>query len=261
MQMQLKSSVLHHRRLISSIYTSSNAHLYINASVTFTNTTLTHTMYLTNTNDSSAYANLLYAQIYGYTGSGQSIPTASAPMVLLPTNGGKPIVTPAFQQSSILDNINTAFPGTWLNVIQNIGGLPVQNIYTQSNLVAGINQANNQSQNIFYPQQPTSGWAGLNVTNAGQVVGTLNVSSNPPYYPEVQLIAKLSTLAIYIPVAKPTITNIQPNPVYIQSGAQNSVIATVFNNASISSSVSISGACGNTTFSTPSTIRNLRRNQ
>lgn len=239
---------------VATVYNPGAYKLLINASITFTNSTTTATVYLNSQQPSAYYDSTLYAQIYGYESSGRNIIT-SFPTVVVFSNGTAKVVNPFSTGSGLGASATTytgTFPSGWLQTPLVLQGVTISNIYAWTPITSGI-QSNNQAlNNYLYVEQNTSPTAQMQINfNGGSPYGVLNITSNPEFYPEVQLVAKLSTLGVYIPVVEPKIQSVSPNPTNFQSGSAQTVTFDVYNNASVAGGAYISGSCGSSTFSTP----------
>jgi hypothetical protein len=240
---------------VATVYNPGAYKLLINASITFTNSTTTATVYLNSQQPSAYYDSTLYAQIYGYTSSGRNIIT-SFPTVVVFTNGTDKVVN-TFDAGALLSSTVSytgAFPSGWIagqNPLE-LQGVRITNVYSWQALTGAIQQSNQDLNNYLYAPQATSSASGMKIyLSGGSPYGVLNITSNPEFYPEVQLVAKLSTLGVYIPVVEPKIQSVSPNPTSFQSGSAQTVTFDVYNNASVAGGAYISGSCGSSTFSTP----------
>lgn len=238
---------------VATIYNPGAYNININASITFSNGTIT-TMYLSSQHPSTYYDNILYAQIYGYENSGRNIIT-SFPTVVVFNNKTAKVVNPFSTATGLGASATTytgAFPSEWIQTPLVLQGVTISNVYAWTPITSGI-QSNNQAlNNYLYVEQNTSPTAQMQINfSGGSPYGILNITSNPEFYPQVQLVAKLNTLSIYIPVAEPKITSISPSQLTFQSGSAQTVTFDVYNNASVAGGAYISGSCGSSTFSTP----------
>lgn len=240
---------------IAAVYTNTGSYsINVNTSITFTNTTTSGTIYLNSQKSSGYYNNILYAQIYGYENSGRNIITSFPDVVVFGNNTAK-VVNPFSTGSGLTASSTTytgTFPSTWLQTPLVLQEVTIPNVYAWTPVKNGINSNNQAVNNYLYIEQNTSETSQMKINfNGGSPYGTLNITSNPEFYPEVQLVAKLSTLAVYIPVVIPKITSVSPSQVTFQSGSAQTVTFNVYNNASVTGSAYISGSCGSSTFSTP----------
>ena len=238
---------------VATVYNPGAYSMLINASVTFTNGTTTQTLYLNSQQPSAYYANTLYAQIYGYTSSGRNIIT-SFPTVVVFNNDTSKVVNPFSVGSGLTASASTytgTFPSGWLQTPLVLQGVTVSNVYAWSPVDSGILESNQNLNNYLYVEQNTSPTAQMQINlNGGSPYGILNITNNPEFYPEVQLAAKVSTLGVYVPVVEPKITLVSPSNLTFQSGSEQTVTFSVYNNASVAGGAYLSGACGNSTFST-----------
>ncbi|MGC8580537.1 MAG: hypothetical protein ACP5MB_10855, partial [bacterium] len=246
---------------IGSVFQSNGTYsVNANVSIVFSNGTSTETINLNSSHPSAQYDNLMYAQIYGYLPSGRNIYSGDFPSVIIfsnstPSQTNYKIVNPISPSSVLSASATTytgSFPYSWLQTPLNLGGLTLTNVFSYGYLVDNINQQNQNLNNYLYAPQNTSAYSNMQVNfKSGVPYGVINITSNPELYPEVQLVAKLSTLGVYVPVVAPKIVSVSPSQVSFQSGSAQTVTFTVYNNATVSGSAYITGACGNVTFSTP----------
>lgn len=244
---------------MATIYQPYSQQLKLNASVTFTNSSYTCTIPLSDMHDSGSCGSTVYAQISGYAMSSNPMPVGYPSVADFYPNASivnTSLLTGTYKQinqlpasSALLADSDTytgQFPSSWLEANLVIDGLTVQNVYSLSQLSDSIaSQNSNLNTFLYQPQNYTM----LSRFDPSDNTGYIDVSRAPIEYPEVQLVAKLATLSPYIPVAKPIITGVTPSRPVFQSGSAATLTFTVYNNASAGASFGISGACGNSTFS------------
>jgi hypothetical protein len=92
------------------------------------------------------------------------------------------------------------------------------------------------------------------VTN-GQMVNT--AIGGIPWYPDVQLIVKASTLGIYVPVATPKITGYSPQPFTVRAGGVSQLYITVENTGTTAGSIYVVGSCGSESFGSSSDAQSI----
>ena len=239
--------------LIGDVWTSSTKNFYLNASITYSNGTTTGTINLSGLKPTGYYKNLLYAQIYGYTATTYSLNDQQAPSLFIFNNGTTRLVNPFSTASGLSASQGTSgLPQSWLQPALTLGGIAVQGIYEGPALVTQVKQANNQVNNYLYNVQLASAFSAMKIpAKAGlgsSIAGSVDLTSTPIYYPQVQLLSSIGTLSVYLPVAKPTFKSVSPNPITFTSGAVSTETFSVQNNANVSASAYISGSCGNSTF-------------
>ena len=266
--------------------------LYVNASVSFTNSTGTTTGYVTSTKTSTQINPSLYANLYGYTFSDTDLSGSGAPYILY-------YIPPVELQTLLKNSLNTSYSFGYrainpLNLAAIIAqAYPNTGVYTKitsaetgalvsytvdgiqenipnsavlSTMLSDINTQNSRivslvvpTQNYsVYPYQPIitnlpylPSFAGIVVPivqNGQQVNSQLNV----PWYPEVQLIVKASSLGVYVPVAEPKIMGYSPQPFSVRSGTSSILYITVENTGSTSGNMYVVGSCGQESFGSPS---------
>jgi hypothetical protein len=243
---------------IATIYNSGDAHVAYNLSVMFSNGTVSQTMRLSDLKTSDSYSNILYAAVYGQLPSGKSILTsypsiATARTGSTFTNGQSTMLVNPLSTSAVLSGSAStytgAFPTQWLVKNVNIGSTVVSDLYDLGTLQSSITEQNQNLNRYLYAPQNSSiaTTKGTILFSQGSPYLSIDMTSQPAYYPEVQLIAKVSTLAVYVPVSVPQILSVNPNPVTFQSGSQ--VTETFMVKSNVTGSAYISGACGSVTFS------------
>lgn len=238
---------------IATVYNPSSYNININASVTFSNGTTPETIYLNSQQPSGYYDNILYAQIYGYTNSGKNIIT-NFPTVVVFSNDTEKVVNPFSAASGL--SASTAYSGAFLSTWEQnplqLQGVTIYSVFSWASITSGIQSSNQNLNNYLYLEQNTSASSQMKINmQGGSPFGILNITSNPEFYPEVQLVAKVNTLNPYIPVVAPHIIAVSPSQPDFQSGSSQTVTFDVYNNASISGAAYISGSCGSSSFSTP----------
>ena len=234
-----------------------------NVSIIFSNQTFTHTLYLSTQSPQNNYNNILYAQVYGLESTGQGLSETPAPSLIFYTNTNleKRVFVNYLTTST---GLGEAYSQQQLNntpvPVSNLLLTPYQissgtqsNAYLATSFYSAINNNNRLILNDLTPIQPTNPYYSLSYpiySGGASFVSQMNLLSNPPVYPEVQLIAKLSTLGVYIPVINPTITSVSPPNIVVRSGSSTNVNFNVYNNASVSGNGYITGYCGSNTFQT-----------
>lgn len=242
--------------------------LHTNVSVSFSNGTTSGQVYLTS--DYLPYGYLdqhnnhadVYAAIIGYTFSGSDI-SNNFPVAIQAENNSKPYLTSWEHLSTALSysepnsgNWQPGLLGEQMSVPINNADQPVPYTYflttIQDNLVM---QNQNIAGNLNKTLQPSSAYYshGVNFNgNSGSLIIPLYNKSgaNPSigqvaWEPELQIVANVSTLSIYMPVPQsaPRITDITPNPLTITSGSTGDIAITVMGNQTGNYQAYISGSC------------------
>lgn len=231
---------------------SGTKYVYANVSFTYSNGTSTTTGYLSNYRTSLNLNNNLYAQLYGYSYSGSDILGASLPFLLQRTQQtpAGPLITwyPISQQNfaAILADgypASQQFTGSILGGLYSfpngISSAVIPNVYALSAVQTNINTEN--AKVVSYIQtMPSSNFYYGSIINPSSPSGLLiplynSTGYNPklgavPWLPEIQLIAKVSSLGLYVPApGEPAITNIQPSPFSLKSGTQGTLYVSVQN--------------------------------
>lgn len=237
------------------VFYASSPNVATNASLTFSNGTLSKTLYLTNLVSQSSYGSVLNAQIYGYTtGALNTYLGTVAPIMLVSPDGSSKLVP--YETVADVELMNELSGGCFQGSAAAIGGLPLTYVYaiptlqtcigTQNLNINQIESQNLQPTDSYSPMQ-TIGATGVMINYKGtytgaQWYGILNVINNPVFYPEMQIIASQKTvgsLNVLVPVAYPYIQSYSPNPITIQSGSANMENFIVGNNASVTASAYI----------------------
>jgi hypothetical protein len=240
--------------LVGKVYQAGNANLYINTSITFSNGTFTNTMYLNSAKPSTSFQNTLYAGIYAYAPSGQNIfGSEPAPTFLSTPTGGNPsagqfiyYASPGIFSSAegFTPYGNIGFPSSWLVTAPAItGGFSEGNLYDPRTLFNNVNTSTKSVSLLIKPLQYSDPYQGI-VFPVQSGVATLDITRNPSFYPQAQLAAKVSTLAIYVPVSKPVIISVTPSKPSFVSGSSTTFAVNVQNQANASATVSVSASCG-----------------
>ncbi len=246
---------------IGIVLNPSTGNYNYNVSVYFSNSTFSKTLYLSSYNPQTNYDNILYAQVYGVAPTGQGILTTSAPTLIQFNNGTSAFVnefstatglgeaysqyTPAYEPITV-SNLNIQPYG-----IEN-GAYVIQNAYSLNNLKAQIQNNNEKVANLLTPLQPSNPYSGIQY-NPSSGNASINLMANPPVYPEVQLIARVSTLGLFQAVTEPKLISINPNPVQFRTNSETQITLTVQNLQDVAGSFYGSGYCGSSQFSIPNT--------
>jgi hypothetical protein len=228
---------------LGAIYTAGSPSIAENLTIIYQNGSTQHTFTLTNTQPESSYNNQVIAQIYGYTPQGLTTFTGTtAPQVIVNQLGTKYIVNP---QGTLSYTQIEAFSPT---CYQYAGVAPESSIeLTIYNPTTFNNCISNQTQLVqsFLKQQlqPANPYSTMTVS-AGSggtpYVGTVDVTKNPIYAPQIQIIAKapVSLTGVINPVIQPSIVQPYPSPVF-QSGSSATLTFQVKNAASYQGSAYI----------------------
>ncbi len=233
------------------VYSPGSPKISENLSIIYSNSTNTHTFYLTSASPQASYSNQLYAQIWGYSvGSLNTyIGTTSPTLIVEPS--GTSLALPNIPISTI-ESLDTFQISSLQSAGLNFNNVPISNIYNPQPFLSGIGQQNTQVNNLLSsPLQGSSPFANIQILGYGgegryidaftgaPYEGIVDVTSNPVYYPEIQLISNAASLGITIPIAYPKIFSVSPNPIVIQSGAQATATFMISNNATVSGSAYI----------------------
>lgn len=245
---------------LGEILTAGSPTLNNNMTITYNNGTTSHSFILTSTVSESQYQNIELAQVIGYANSGKNTMLGTESPIAFVNLLGNIEFLP-YETTQAIQQINSP-NGCYQSEPITINGQATTGLI--DSLSAMENCVKNQDTNVtdFLQEnlQPNSPWAGIksNGQSFGGIIsnvyyGTLNVTNNPLYYPEVQMIVSAKTLGIYVPVAKPKIISIHPNPLLIQSGATQYVNVTVGNNASVKASayIVVYSNAGSVVYQTP----------
>ncbi len=224
----------------AQVYSAGSPSLSENISVSYTNSSGTTTLYLTNSRPEYSKGNLVLAQIVGYlTGSINTYIGTTSPMMLIINKTAK-VINPV--SSTTIQSLSSIPPSDYQPEGISISGVDFPFIYNQQALQQSINYTNNQVNNILKENLQTSNpfYGGLvSGGNGSPYLYSINVTSNPIYYPQLQLIVNAQTLGIVIPVASPQILSVSPSPVEFRSGSAKTITFTVSNNASVTGSAYI----------------------
>jgi hypothetical protein len=239
---------------IGTAFESGTANYNYNVSIVFSNTTFIKTLFLTNQNPQTNYNNILYAQIYGFDTTGQGIATQPAPTLVEYSPSNYTFVN-YLTTSSGLGQAYTQYTPAFepitassLNLAPSTQAGPSAVVYPLNELQNQIYQSNKKVEDILTPIQPTNPYYGMTLSH--NTTGILNVINNPPVYPLAQLIAKVSTLGVYVAVSQPKIVSVNPNPFQVRDGSESTATFTI-SNAGTQGNAYITGSCGTSQFSTP----------
>lgn len=251
---------------LASVYADSTYTNQFNATVSVSNATSHYSTKINNIVTQGNVTNNVYVTLESYSNSGYNLNTQEIPNVAQITLSGQPhygqfiLVNPISIQSTLSASESANFEGY-------VGATPPTGPTTgtlYSNItLSNVNNYNQEATSYLYnPVNGTNPYASINIAQFAQnnPVAFLNLTSNPTFYANLQVIAKFQTLGIGIPVAKPVITSVSPNP--ITAGSATTVTATfnVQNQGSSAGSVYISGACNGSTFG-PSASVNIGAGQ
>ncbi|MDE1768762.1 MAG: hypothetical protein KGH62_05345, partial [Candidatus Micrarchaeota archaeon] len=241
---------------VGELLTAGSPSLNVNVTVIFTKGATQYPLMLSSQNPQQYLNNLLDAQIYGYLpGALNTYLGTSSPSVLQLFNNKGYQVIPATSPSSIQSismlGVAGTFPVAWT---QSAGVAPsgiTLPIYTYGILQTGITQQNQAVSGVLTQTiAPGSAFSGINY-NKYTSSAIINVLNNPIYYPQLQFLANVTTLGLYIPVASPTITSVNPNPVKGQGAVPAPATFIVYNNASTSAGAYIVVNIGGVTTQSP----------
>ena len=240
---------------LGQLFFSASPQIAENISVIYSNNTGNHVMYLTTRNPESMLQNQLYAQIYGYNlGSLNTYIGTTSPTLFVPASSNLQSGTFLLPASTVsVQNLDQISSSCYEPAGVILAGQTLNYIYSTSVLNGCISQQNTNVDNYLSSTiQPQNAFYGMKFEPQYQIAetlpdiqspyvlyGVLNITHNPILYPEIQMLSKASTLGLYIPVSYPTITNISPNPVSLQSGSTTQVSITVQSNASVMGSAYI----------------------
>ena len=244
-----------------SFWNSGSPNLGVNVSIAYTQGSSTQTMTMTAGNPENNIGSTLYAQIYGYLpGSGSTYVGAVSPSVLCLRN----VFLCRIIQHTTGQGINqlsqysynpanpTNFPATWLQPFTfTVAGLPFSSFSNPTYLQTQLTNQQNNVQILAGQALPAGDpYSGMTY-NLSTSSGTLSLTNNPVYYPQIQFLANVSTLGLAAYQIQPSIQSVSPNPVTASSGTPAAATFTVINTASIPGSASIYGTCGAISFSSP----------
>lgn len=223
---------------LGNIYISSKAHINESISIIYKNGNIINKFKLTNANPQQTIANKIMAQIYGYTNTGinQFIGTGKAPLIIVKQSGQMNLIQPTSITS--IENLNRLPTSCYTSANIQINSAPVYNVFNLNKLKACIIQQNIQINNLVARKiQVNSPFYNLKISNTNNnLKGVLNITNNPIFYPQIQLIVNAKSLNLYIPIAKPSIISYNPKPFKFVSGSISSLNLIVYNNASVSAS-------------------------
>ncbi len=241
------------KEAIAQVYSAGSPLLSENVQITYSNSTSSYSFNLTTQKPEQSYGDIALAQIVGYeTGALNTYIGTTSPTLLVMNATGQvkvinPVSTATIQQYSSLPSY--AFQPEGISV----AGVPYNFILNQQTLQNAINQQNAQVESLINESLQTSnpyyggkvyGYYAEGYYNPGTYSGapyyySINVTSNPVLYPDIQLIVNAKSLGIYIPVAEPKLISYSPNPVEFRSGSSTTVNFVVYNNASVAGSAYI----------------------
>jgi len=233
---------------LASLYTASTFINTFNATITLTNGTTRQSVSLNERNGAGSVPGQLYVQLTDYPNSGYNINQQLIPTVAI-VNGKAFAVNPISVQSALSGAESPTIPSGALSFLgqTKLG----QNVYSNETL-NNFNKLNTEaSLYLTTPVNKSNPFNALNVAsfNQNNPVATLDLTSNPPFYARIQLLAKFATLGIGIPVGKETIISLSPSP--LETGSATAIEAdfTVQNTGTASAPVYINGTCGSMAFS------------
>lgn len=239
---------------LAMIYSAGSPMVAENVSVSYTNQTSSHTFYLTTQKPESSYNNIMLAQIVGYeTGALNTfIGTTSPSLLVINSTGTAKVVN--YIPSATAQNLASVPSSDFQPDGITVAGVPFNYIYSISSAQSALSQQNAKVESLINETIQTSdpyyngevlGYSQEQANNSGVVSSgstyyySVNVTSNPVLYPDIQMIVNAQTLGIYIPVAKPRIISYSPDPVKFRSGSSTTLTFVVTNNASVSASAYI----------------------
>ena len=235
------------------IYSTPYARIYIdntfdnkfNATVTVSNQTFSHTLYINDLHTSAGYSNKLYVSKYQFSPSGVNINQQNTPTVLYLINQNKYIlVNPISTYSGLSNAESSTLPsGTLSYATSTQGGT----IYSNQTLI-NINNLNQQIYSFTY--QPLNNvYQNMDIASFSDAnpIAILNLTNTPTFYAVIQVVANYSTLGISIPQSKPTILSVSNNNNL--PSAQTETLDFNVQNSGSSGSVYIYGNCGGSSFS------------
>ena len=271
----------------TAIYTQQGTWSYFtNVSVSFINGGVASTAILSPSTQLNAYLDngQVFVDLYGYQQQSSGISISGAPVyVLLSSNlsntlhktnititqthfaaalAQEPNPTSGIFPPSVLSSDGVVVPG----VSTNSGFVP--NAYYAGTFSQAINHTNTALNGYLTPVQSASFYQNSYFTSfAGTeslVIPVYNRSLfgvsgiNPgintvPFYPLVQVVAKLSTLSIFTqtqPTGSLKITSVSPSPFAIRSGVTSQLSVNILNNYTASQEAIIQGSCGAISFGT-----------
>lgn len=240
---------------MGQIFSAGSPRAASKVTVIYSNSTGNYPLTLTDAIPENESNNNLFAQIYGYSvGSLNTYIGTTSPTVLITQQGTSDILNPV--SITTIQSLDTFQTSSLSSAGVSISGVAFNNVYSLQPFINGIQQQNTQVQNLIQSTvQPTNPYGSMKVVGLyyveGQPLndpsiytgasyyGIVNVTTNPIFYPQIQLLSKAATLGIQIPVVNPTIQSASPNPVIIQSGSTAPITFTVANNATVTGSAYI----------------------
>lgn len=255
--------------------------LYANVSITYQNSSGTYTGYVTNKQVSSVITNRIYANLVGYLYSASGdITGASQPYYLLMNGsevgtsginlGGGYTFYKSVSQTQYTLAQSYAYPNTGASTnfttgeagaeppVSGKAGTQTTVPWTLSlaTLQTNLNSQNSRVISEIIPIQNYSIYgtsAYINYGNIDGIIIPLYNSSGPnkvlngvPWSPQVQVVANVSTLSLYIPltISAPNITAVSPNPFKITFGTQEQLTVTVKNTGTLANNYYAIVTCG-----------------
>ena len=239
---------------LAMIYSAGSPMVAENVSVSYSNQTSSHSFYLTTQKPESSYNNIMLAQIVGYeTGALNTfIGTTSPSLLVINSTGTAKAVN--YIPSATAQNLASVPSSDFQSEGITVAGVPFNYIYSFNSAQSALSQQNAKVESLINETIQTSdpyyngqvlGYSQEQANNNGEVSSgspyyySVNVTSNPVLYPDIQMIVNAQTLGIYIPVAKPRIISYSPDPVKFRSGSSTTLTFVVNNNASVSASAYI----------------------
>lgn len=247
---------------VAQVYESSYFTNAFNATITVKNNTRAFTGSINNNDQQTTIRDRngnpqAIINLVSYSDSGFNINQQTIPWVLgLLRTGKYVIVNPSTIPSLVQGAESPSLPS---GALAGAGTVSCQNFYPCGTLysnttIYNVQQLDQQVIGFAYAPPPYSQYASMNISGFYNKipVGKLNLTADPTFYADIQVLAKFYMLGIGFPVAMPVITGVSPQPLNAGSASAVAAVFTVYNNATVSAPAIISGSCGGNAFASPS---------